>query len=225
MLQTYQSEDSSPLGNTYACTILGNRSSWCVYVPLEFLWPQPMGHQQVSEAGQTNWLTIRPKIVRTQTTVAALSSKKTPFVSVYGVASMLSSSSSSSNFERACPSGNNHALQSVRTWRPQGRKNIPWNSSIRKKHAHPRYAKKIQTCGWKMHQVQPGWLAQLPWRPCNPCQRQSPGQPKERCGACTKGNPHVPDPSGSHLHITTAWDALTTSPPLPVAYGHRNFLL
>ena len=158
VLQTYQSEDSSHVGNTYAYTILGNRSSWCVYVPLEFLWPQPMGHQQVSEAGQTNWLTIRPKIVRTQTTAAALSSKKTPFVSVYGVASMLSSSSSSlsswssspssssssssSNFERACPSGNNHALQSVRTWRPQGRKNIPWNSSIRKKHAHPRYAKK-----------------------------------------------------------------------------------
>ena len=65
VLQTYQSEDSSHVGNTYAYTILGNRSSWCVYVPLEFLWPQPMGHQQVSEAGQTNWLTIRPKIVRT----------------------------------------------------------------------------------------------------------------------------------------------------------------
>lgn len=37
VLQTYQSEDSSHVGNTYAYTILGNRSSWRVYVPLEFL--------------------------------------------------------------------------------------------------------------------------------------------------------------------------------------------
>lgn len=32
-LQTYQSEESSHVGNTYAYTILGNWSSWCVPVP------------------------------------------------------------------------------------------------------------------------------------------------------------------------------------------------